>query len=150
MSDEGTLNAMGPIFRKRERTSWSESGGRGLAHLYSHAIDIEAEKVEETGLVSHDRIANPMSRTDVRTGLEGLVSAGVVDPVEPHTSTIERLVGVAAAAPNSVLVGPVQTLRNDNVHCIYQRLTAEGHSTASAILKTLSFCYFIHSDVSIP
>lgn len=46
MSDVGTLNAMGPIFRKWEGTSWSEPGGRELAHLYSHGIDIEAEEVE--------------------------------------------------------------------------------------------------------
>lgn len=132
MSDEGTLNAMVPIFRKREGTSWSESGGRGLAHLYSHGIGIKAEKVEGTGLGSHDRIANSMSRTDVRTGLEGLVGAGVfVDPVEQHTSTIERLVGVGAVVPSSALVGPVQQdsispLRNDNVHYVYQRLEGRG------------------------
>lgn len=48
MSDEGTLNAMVPIFRKREGTSWSESGGRGLVQLYSHGIKIEAEKAAGT------------------------------------------------------------------------------------------------------
>lgn len=46
--------------------------------------------MEGTGLGSHDRILNSMSRRDVRTGLESLVGADVIDPVELHTSTIER------------------------------------------------------------
>lgn len=80
---------------------------------YTPTASTDAEKVEGTGLGSHDRIANSMSRTDVRTGLEGLVGAGVfVDPVEQHTSTIERLVGVGAVVPSSALVGPVQQRLN--------------------------------------
>lgn len=154
MSDEGTLNATVPIFRRREGTSWSESEGRGLAHLYTRGIDIEAENAEGAALRSHDRIANSMGRRDVRTGLdslEGLVGAGVVDPVEQKTSTIERKLCLGwtcsvfcqTQLPHCEMTMPI---------AVYQRLERQSGTitTALAIVRTFSLCYFIHGDVSIP
>lgn len=71
----------------------------------------------------------------MRTGLEELVGASVVDPVEHHTWTIELSVGVGVAVPNSALVGPVQcSVRPGQLlHCkvttsidVYQRLDGPG------------------------
>jgi hypothetical protein len=76
-----------------------------------------------------------MGRRDVRTGLEELVGASVVDPVEHHTWTIELSVGVGVVVPNSALVGPVQcSVRPGQLlHCkvtmsidVYQRLNGPG------------------------